>query len=258
MRSPSSTPLRRSCIATASTCRSRGCNRATTRPGPADRVPTTSIARSRGSNTTRLSMPCSPATKSPFTIGKRPYFDGCLPIEVMAERGRETLRHGPMKPFGLTNPHAPAAQSLCGRAAAPGQPARHPVQHGGLPDQAETRRAGAHLPHDPGHWRAPSSRAWAGFTATPFSTRRSCLTGRLRLKAEPRLRFAGQITGCEGYVESAAIGLLAGRFAAAERLSQCRDAATADDGAWRTARRISPAGTWSHASTPAARAPTSR
>ena len=76
-----------------------------------------------------------------------PYFDGCLPIEVMAERGRETLRHGPMKPFGLTNPHKPQAKALRRRAAAPGQRARHAVQHGRLPDQAEARRAGAHLPH---------------------------------------------------------------------------------------------------------------
>ena len=79
-----------------------------------------------------------------------PYFDGCLPIEVMAERGRETLRHGPMKPFGLTNPKAPHAEALCGRPAAPGQPAGHPVQHGGIPDQAHPWGAGAHFPHHPG------------------------------------------------------------------------------------------------------------
>ena len=70
-----------------------------------------------------------------------PYFDGCLPIEVMAERGRETLRHGPMKPVGLTNPAQPDRQGLCRRAAAPGQCARHALQHGRLPDQAEVRRA---------------------------------------------------------------------------------------------------------------------
>ena len=78
-----------------------------------------------------------------------PYFDGCLPIEVMAERGRETLRHGPMKPVGLTNAHAPHGQALRRRAAAPGQCARHAVQHRRLPDQAQIRRAGARLPHDP-------------------------------------------------------------------------------------------------------------
>ena len=88
-----------------------------------------------------------------------PYFDGCLPIEVMAERGRETLRHGPMKPFGLTNPHAAGPQALRRRAAAPGQPARHAVQHGGLPDQAQARRADPHLPHH--------SRPGAGGVRTP-------------------------------------------------------------------------------------------
>ena len=93
-----------------------------------------------------------------------PYFDGCLPIEIMAERGRETLRHGPLKPFGLTNEHQSDRESLCGRAIAAGQPARHPVQHGRLPDQAQARRAGAHLPHHPrsgecrirAPWRAAS------------------------------------------------------------------------------------------------------
>ena len=64
--------------------------------------------------------------------------------------------------------------------------------------------------------RTPSSRGWAACIATPSSTARACSTATLRLKALPRLRFAGQITGCEGYVESAAVGLLAGRFAAAE------------------------------------------
>ncbi len=146
-----------------------------------------------------------------------PYFDGCLPIEIMAERGLETLRHGPMKPFGLTNPHQPEEQALCGGAAAAGQQTRHAVQYGRFPNQAETRRTGAHLPHDSGAGkrgvrtagRAPSQYV-PQFAGT---TRSRCL----RLKANTRWRFAGQITGCEGYVESAAIGLLAGRFAAAER-----------------------------------------
>ena len=75
-----------------------------------------------------------------------------------------------------------------------------------------------------------------GLHRNTFLNAPKLLDGTLRLKAEPRLRFAGQITGCEGYVESAAIGLLAGRFAAAERLSQCLDAAAGDHGAWRTAR----------------------
>ena len=78
-----------------------------------------------------------------------PYFDGCLPIEVMAERGRETLRHGPMKPVGLTNAHDPAQKALRRRATAPGQRARHAVQHGRLPDQAQIWRTGARVSHDP-------------------------------------------------------------------------------------------------------------
>ncbi len=165
-----------------------------------------------------------------------PYFDGCLPIEVMAERGRETLRHGPMKPFGLTNPHAPEREALRRRAAAPGQHARHALQHGRLPDQAEARRAGAHLPH---HSRACRTREFArlgGLHRNTFLNSPKLLDETLRLKAKPRLRFAGQITGCEGYVESAAIGLLAGRFAAAERRGEPLVAAAADHRARRAAR----------------------
>ena len=149
-----------------------------------------------------------------------PYFDGCLPIEVMAERGPETLRHGPMKPRGLTNAHKPHGKALCRGAAAPGQQAGHALQHGRLPDEAEICRAGARLPH---HSRPRECRVRAArrpCTATPSSTARACSTSELRLKAAPRLRFAGQITGVEGYVESAAMGLMAGRMAAAERLGR--------------------------------------
>ena len=114
-----------------------------------------------------------------------PYFDGCLPIEVMAERGRETLRHGPMKPFGLTNAHAPDRQALRRRAAEAGQRARNPVQHGRFPDQAQIWRAGPHLPHDPRASSARSSRGSAASIATPTSIRPKLLDGRLRLKAAP-------------------------------------------------------------------------
>ena len=85
-----------------------------------------------------------------------PYFDGCMPIEVMAARGVETLRYGPMKGVGLDQSlrhqrGTPAgALALCGGAAAPGQQARHAVQHGRLPDQAEIWRANRAFPHDPG------------------------------------------------------------------------------------------------------------
>ena len=78
-----------------------------------------------------------------------PYFDGCLPVEVMAERGRETLRWGPLKPVGLTNPRNPDGEALRHRPAAPGQCAGHAVEHGRLPDQAQIRQAGRDLPADP-------------------------------------------------------------------------------------------------------------
>ena len=136
--------------------------------------------------------------------------------------------HGRARPRDLAprtdeavRPHQPASadtQALCGRATAPGQQARHVVQHGRLPDQAEPRRTGAMFRTIPG-LGMPSSRGSAGCIATPSSIRQSCSTRRCGSR-QPRLRFAGQITGCEGYVESAAIGLLAGRFAAAERLGE--------------------------------------
>ena len=94
----------------------------------------------------------------------------------MAERGRETLRFGPMKPVGLSNPHKPGRAPLRGGAAPAGQCAGHAVEHGGLPDQAQARRAGPHLPHDPGPGRRPSSRGSAACTATPSSTAPSCST----------------------------------------------------------------------------------
>ena len=99
-----------------------------------------------------------------------PYFNGCLPIEVMAERGRETLRHGPMKPVGLTNPRNPDRQALRHRPAAPGQRARHALQHGGFPDEAEARRPGGGVPHHPGAGVGRNSPASAACTATPSST----------------------------------------------------------------------------------------
>jgi len=156
-----------------------------------------------------------------------PYFDGCLPIEIMAERGRETLRHGPMKPVGLTNPHRPDVKphavvqlrqdnalgtlfNIVGFQTK----LRHGAQSGvfrlipGL-ESAEFARLG-------------------GIHRNTYLDSPRLLDASLRLKAEPRLRFAGQITGCEGYVESAAVGLMAGRFAAAERLGAPLDAPPQD------------------------------
>jgi methylenetetrahydrofolate--tRNA-(uracil-5-)-methyltransferase len=148
-----------------------------------------------------------------------PYFDGCLPIEVMAERGRETLRHGPMKPFGLTNAHAPTVKPYA--VVQLRQDNRlgtlfnivgfqTKLKHG---EQVRVFRT------IPGLERAEFARL-GGLHRNTYLNAPTLLDPTLRLKAQPRLRFAGQITGCEGYVESAATGLLAGRFAAAERLGE--------------------------------------
>jgi len=146
-----------------------------------------------------------------------PYFEGCLPIEEMARRGPETLRHGPMKPVGLTNPHAPTTKPYAivqlRQDNALGSlwnivGFQTKLRHG---EQVRIFRM------IPGLERAEFARL-GGLHRNTFLNSPKLLDPTLRLKADPRLRFAGQITGCEGYVESAAIGLLAGRFAAAERL----------------------------------------
>jgi methylenetetrahydrofolate--tRNA-(uracil-5-)-methyltransferase len=146
-----------------------------------------------------------------------PYFEGCLPIEVMAERGRETLRFGPMKPVGLSNPRAPHVRphavvqlrqdnALGTLWNMVGFQTR--LKHG------EQRRV---LRMIPGLANAEFARL-GGLHRNTFLNSPKLLDGELRLRREPRLRFAGQITGCEGYVESAGIGLLAGRAAAAARI----------------------------------------
>jgi len=147
-----------------------------------------------------------------------PYFEGCLPIEVMAARGRETLRYGPMKPVGLTNPHTG------GKAHAVLQ-LRQDNALGTLYNlvgfqtklkYAEQKRIFNAIP---GLENARFARL-GGIHRNTFLNSPRLLDSTLRLKADLRLRFAGQITGVEGYVESAAIGLLAGRFAAADRLGR--------------------------------------
>ncbi|KAB2912058.1 MAG: methylenetetrahydrofolate--tRNA-(uracil(54)-C(5))-methyltransferase (FADH(2)-oxidizing) TrmFO [Hyphomicrobiaceae bacterium] len=146
-----------------------------------------------------------------------PYFDGCLPIEVMAERGRDTLRFGPMKPVGLANPHRPGE-----RLHAVVQ-LRQDNALGTLWNMVGFQTKLKHAEQVrvfrmiPGLANAEFARL-GGLHRNTFLNSPKLLDGALRLKAEPRLRFAGQITGCEGYVESAAIGLLAGRAAAAEKL----------------------------------------
>jgi methylenetetrahydrofolate--tRNA-(uracil-5-)-methyltransferase len=148
-----------------------------------------------------------------------PYFDGCLPIEVMAERGPETLRHGPMKPFGLTNPHQPDSKAYAVVQLRQDNKLgtlfnmvgfQTKLKHG---EQVRIFRA------IPGLQNAEFARL-GGLHRNTFLNSPQLLDETLRLKANARWRFAGQITGCEGYVESAAIGLLAGRFAAAERRGQ--------------------------------------
>ena len=148
-----------------------------------------------------------------------PYFNGCLPIEVMAQRGRETLRHGPMKPVGLTNPHDPSRKP---RAVVQ---LRQDNALGTLFNMVGFQTKMKHGAQTtvfraiPGLENASFARL-GGIHRNTFLNSPRVLDSRLRLRAMPRLRFAGQITGCEGYVESAAVGLVAGRMAAAERLGQ--------------------------------------
>jgi methylenetetrahydrofolate--tRNA-(uracil-5-)-methyltransferase len=148
-----------------------------------------------------------------------PYFEGCLPIEVMAERGAETLRYGPMKPVGLTNSHRPGTKPYAVAQLRQDNALgtlwnmvgfQTKLKHG---EQVRVFRT------IPGLERAEFARL-GGLHRNTFLNSPKLLDASLRLKADPRLRFAGQITGVEGYVESAAIGLVAGRFAAAERLGE--------------------------------------
>lgn len=147
-----------------------------------------------------------------------PYFEGCLPIEVMAERGIETLRYGPMKPVGLQDPHSgarPYAVVQLRQDNALGT-LYNIVGFQTKLKHAEQARIFRTIP---GLENAEFARL-GGLHRNTFINSPRLLDRELRLKAAPRLRFAGQITGVEGYVESAAIGLLAGRFAAAARLGQ--------------------------------------
>ena len=148
-----------------------------------------------------------------------PYFDGCLPIEVMAERGRETLRHGPMKPFGLTDAHRPSVKPYAVVQLRQDNKLGTLFNIVGFQTKLKHAEQVRIFRTIPGLANAEFARL-GGLHRNTFLNSPKLLDETLRLKAEPRLRFAGQITGCEGYVESAAIGLLAGRFAAAERLGE--------------------------------------
>ncbi len=151
-----------------------------------------------------------------------PYFDGCLPIEVMAERGRETLRHGPMKPVGLTNAHAPTKKPHAVVQLRQDNALGTLFNIVGFQTKLKYGEQARVFRLIPGLQRAEFARL-GGLHRNTFLNSPRLLDDRLRLKARPQLSFAGQITGCEGYVESAAIGLIVGRLTAAEALGQSID-----------------------------------
>jgi methylenetetrahydrofolate--tRNA-(uracil-5-)-methyltransferase len=163
------------------------------------------------------------AEKTEFKEWERntPYFEGCLPIEVMAERGPETLAFGPMKPVGLTDPRT-------GRRPYAVVQLRQDNALGTLYNMVGFQTKLKHGEQTrifrmiPGLEGAEFARL-GGIHRNTFINSPKLLDAELRLKADPRLRFAGQVTGVEGYVESAAIGLLAGRFAAAEALGRVHE-----------------------------------
>lgn len=154
-----------------------------------------------------------------------PYFDGCMPIEVMAARGVETLRYGPMKPVGLDNPHAATPEHPNGRWAYAVVQLRQDNAMGTLWNIVGFQTKLKHAEQVrifrmiPGLERAEFARL-GGLHRNTFIKSPELLDATLRLKSAPHIRFAGQITGCEGYIESASIGLLAGRFMAEELLGQ--------------------------------------
>ncbi len=146
-----------------------------------------------------------------------PYFDGCLPIEIMAERGVETLRHGPMKPMGLTNAHKPTVKAYAVDQLRQDNALGTLYNMVGFQTKLKYAEQTRVFKMIPGLEDAEFARL-GGLHRNTYLNSPTLLDGKLRLKSRPDIRFAGQITGCEGYVESAAIGLLAGRFAAAEEL----------------------------------------
>jgi methylenetetrahydrofolate--tRNA-(uracil-5-)-methyltransferase len=148
-----------------------------------------------------------------------PYFDGCLPIEVMAERGPETLRHGPMKPFGLTNPHRPGEKPYAVVQLRQDNKLGTLFNMVGFQTKLKHGEQVRVFRTIPGLQNAEFARL-GGLHRNTFLNSPKLLDEILRLRTNKNWRFAGQITGCEGYVESAAVGLLAGHFAAAERCAQ--------------------------------------
>ncbi len=146
-----------------------------------------------------------------------PYFEGCLPIEVMAERGRKTLSYGPMKPVGLTNPHDPEKKPHAIIQLRQDNALGTLYNMVGFQTKMTYGEQKRIFRTIPGLEKAEFVRL-GGLHRNTFLNAPKLLDQTLRLRIRPQVRFAGQITGCEGYVESAAIGLLTGRFAAAESM----------------------------------------
>jgi methylenetetrahydrofolate--tRNA-(uracil-5-)-methyltransferase len=150
-----------------------------------------------------------------------PYFDGCMPIEVMAERGEDTLRFGPMKPVGLDNPHDATPEFPNGRWPYAVVQLRQDNKLGTIWNMVGFQTKLKHAEQVrlfrtiPGLENAEFARL-GGLHRNTFLNSPTLLDRQLRLKSAPHVRFAGQITGCEGYVESAAVGMLAGLMTARE------------------------------------------
>ena len=156
------------------------------------------------------------AEKAEFKEGETAgYFDGCLPIEVMAERGRETLRFGPMKPVGLTNAHDPLNKAYAVVQLRRDNALGTLLNIVGFQTKMKYGAQKAVFNTIPGLENAEFARL-GGIHRNTFINSPTLLDAEMRLKSKPNVRFAGQITGVEGYVESAAMGLLAGRMAVAE------------------------------------------
>ena len=156
------------------------------------------------------------ADKTAFKPGETAgYFDGCLPIEVMAERGRETLRHGPMKPVGLTNAHDPETKPYAVVQLRKDNALGTLYNIVGFQTKMKYGAQTDVFKMIPGLRDARFARL-GGIHRNTFLNSPRLLDQEMRLKSRPNIRFAGQITGVEGYVESAAMGLVAGRMAAAE------------------------------------------
>ncbi|MBI1172796.1 methylenetetrahydrofolate--tRNA-(uracil(54)-C(5))-methyltransferase (FADH(2)-oxidizing) TrmFO [bacterium] len=155
------------------------------------------------------------AEKTEFHEGETAYFDGCLPIEVMAERGPETLRHGPMKPVGLTNAHDPQVKPHAVVQLRRDNKLGTLYNIVGFQTKMKYGAQTSVFKMIPGLENASFARL-GGIHRNTFINSPTLLDAQMRLRRRPNIRFAGQITGVEGYVESAAMGLVAGRMAAAE------------------------------------------